>query len=146
MSKNKVYATWSGPYVVVEALGNLVFQIKDLITNLEFPCHAARLHFYSDKCLNVTQELLDYIIAAQQGFEVDRILAHGYDEDTQQYMFLVCWFGFEAEADSWEPAQAIIQDAPKAVENYVRSRRCPAVEHQAILELLKEGSVVHSRR
>ena len=144
VAKTKTYARWSGPYVIIETLGNHVFQLKDLVTKKEFPCHAARLRFYADSSLNVTEELIAYIVSAQQGFEIQRILDYYLGED-DQYYFSVRWFGFEADADTWEPLSVLLVDAPTILKKFVKTRKVSPKDREAIEASIRKGSIMPYR-
>ena len=141
VARTKTYARWSGPYVIIDILGNHVFQLKDLVNNKEFPCHAARLRFYSDSSLNVTEELITYITSAQQGFEISKILDYYLGTD-DEYYFSVRWFGFEADADTWEPLSVLLVDAPTVLKNFVKTKKVSAKDRSAIEAVIRKRSVM----
>lgn len=123
---DKLLTNWKGPYRVTKRYDDLcnVFAVQDLITGQTVDVHATRLKRYHDASLKVTEELKEAILQNQQGFEIECIKVHRYNETMAEWEMLVAWFGFAAEEDTWEPIMALAQDAPNIVRKYIEKQKC----------------------
>jgi hypothetical protein len=60
---------------IVRTKSPWVFEVEDLVTKKLSEIHVSRLHFYADKMLNVTEDLLSQVAHSQEGHEVEKFLA-----------------------------------------------------------------------
>ena len=134
--KSKLEATWKGPFEVIgtacESKGTLVYNVRKLGDTAILPVHASRLaHFASDK-LNVTAELKDW---AQDGEYTIAKLVDFEEGDDEKLHLRVRWMGFEPADDTWEPIEQLIEDQPKMVLKFLKTRKDA---HDAVAGLIKK--------
>ncbi|KAE8996877.1 hypothetical protein PR002_g19194 [Phytophthora rubi] len=116
--KNKLQVTWIGPYRVVRAEAHS-FRVQHLITGEEHDVHASRLKFYADSSLNVTEELLEHVAAQGILLAVDKLKAHRWNAEINDFEVLVSWKGLETIEDSYEPMEGLATDIRVLLGNYV---------------------------
>ena len=94
----KLMATWTGPWRVVGAHHQHVFEIQNIVSGRVQTAHVARLRFYADSQLNVTADVKDvFQHAYNQGqFQMAGIVRVAEAED-RSLIVLVDWVGFEVE-------------------------------------------------
>ena len=69
---NKLMLKWHGPYRITNTHKGYVFSVENLLTKQVKQIHGDRIQFYSDKSLNVTEEILNqfaYDTASRQNRE-----------------------------------------------------------------------------
>jgi hypothetical protein len=91
-----------GPFLVVNHIGN-VYTLKHLLNNRkDFDIHISRLTpFHFDPTVNTPEEVAMH---DEQEFTIESILGHRGDTNRRSTMqFLVKWFGYADEENSWEP-------------------------------------------
>jgi hypothetical protein len=71
--------------MVVKANGPWVFEILNLITGLLKEAHASRLKCWTDKDLDVTEDLLAHAVHNNQGYEVEVFGDARWDEVKKVY-------------------------------------------------------------
>ena len=118
-NKSKIHAKWQGPRRIVSSQNGFVYKVRHLTRDIEEDVHFTRLKLYSEHDLNQTQRLEDFVERTDETwFVIQDILDHKF-EGKACYL-KIRWDGFSAHFDSWEPMEAIGQDAPVTVEEYVR--------------------------
>ena len=117
---------------MLEFLHVNVYTVEDLVSGVEFNAHASRLKYYDDASLNVTEELIEYILDAQAGFEVSRLHSLRFNTVLKQWEILTSWFGFESDADSWEPVSMLLEDCPTLVKKFVKSKKVSVAQRKKL--------------
>ena len=59
---SKLEVMWRGPFQVVAAVGTNVYQVQHIHTKVESTVHAARMQWFSDASLDVSQDLIDQVL------------------------------------------------------------------------------------
>ena len=120
----KLMATWTGPWRVVGANHEHVFDIQNIVTGRVQTAHVARLRFYADSQLNVTADVKDvFQHAFNQGqFQMAGVVRVAEAED-RSLIVLVDWIGFEVEERTWEPLKDIFEAAPEFLVKELRKLR-----------------------
>ncbi|KAE9276605.1 hypothetical protein PR003_g29016 [Phytophthora rubi] len=117
---SKLLVTWVGPYRVVRA-DPYSFCIQHLVTGAEMDVHASRLKFYADDSLEVNEELLEHISAQGIILAVEKLKAHRWNPDIDDYEILVQWKGLEEIEDSYEPLTSLAKDVSALVTAYIEN-------------------------
>ena len=121
---HKLRVTWQGPRRVVRAVSDLVFECEDLISGGSSLIHANRLKLYSDRSLNITEELLETIDNNAPHLQtVEELLELRFNETKAQYEVQVKWVGFEYEEPTWEPLAVLQEDIPALLEKFIQQHR-----------------------
>ena len=60
----------------------------------------------------------DRLKAKEDMYVVEEILNKRYDEESQNYVYLVKWEGFPASENTWEPEESLLKDVPEMVVDY----------------------------
>jgi hypothetical protein len=74
--------------------------------------HSARLIFYHDKSLNVTEDLIEHVAHNQSGFEIDEMNELRKCLVSLIYEVNVSWRGFSITEATWEPLNVLHEDCP----------------------------------
>jgi hypothetical protein len=117
--RNKLRVQWLGPYRVADTVNKWVYVLQDVVTGKRKTVHVDRMRWYADSDLAVTEDLKNQVAYDSQ-FNVDSIV-DWRDTDEGTIELRVRWLGFEANEDSWEPAQRLHQDVPEIVQQYLSS-------------------------
>lgn len=129
--KDKLDAPWVGPYLVVEKENPVVYVIRSLVTGDTTRAHCSQLAKFWPGTLSA--EELKELALPHGEFLVESVLAHRRDAAGQPE-FLVHWFGYSADHDSWtayhdcsnnEQVMAYIAAHPDAAP---RKARAPAAK------------------
>lgn len=94
-----------GPFKVVEKISDLVFRL-DLPPTMEInnSFHISQLEpFNEGQPGQVQQEPPPILVSGEQQYVPERILNGRFNEDTNQYEYLVHWEGYPDSEDTWEP-------------------------------------------
>ncbi|OWZ20109.1 LOW QUALITY PROTEIN: hypothetical protein PHMEG_0005518 [Phytophthora megakarya] len=113
---NKLLVPWVGPYRFVRADAHS-YLVKHLITGAELDVHAARLKFYEDSSLEVSEERLEHISSQGIVLAIEKFNSHRWNETIRD--FEVLWKGLEDIEDSYEPLASLAKDVPILVDQYV---------------------------
>ena len=134
---DKLMVRWLGPFRVVATISAKVYTIEHLLTGQTRDVHSTRLRFYSDKSLNVTQELKEHI--SSQGFDyvVDSFVGLRHNPTTKRYEIRVRWSGFQDIEDSWEGFDAVLNDVPRKVIEFLIAKL--AEDAQLVKQLYKRN-------
>jgi hypothetical protein len=119
-SSQKLFATWRGPFRVIDLMNGYVFQVENIITGKVLEIHGDRIQFYSDNKLNLTEEIKTQFAFDNATFEIERLCDVSINEYTAELQFFVKWKGFSHLENSWEPVSVIAQDAPAAIRNFLQ--------------------------
>ncbi|POM62094.1 hypothetical protein PHPALM_28788 [Phytophthora palmivora] len=106
------------PYRVVRADAHS-FRVQHLITGEKHDVHASRLKFYADSSPNVTEELLEHVVAQGILLAVDKLKSHRWNAEIGDFEVLVAWQGFENIEDSYEPMEGLAVEIRVLLDNYV---------------------------
>ena len=118
---HKLRVTWQGPRRIIRAVSELVFECEDLISGSRSLIHANRLKRYSDRSLNITEELLGTIDNNSPHLQtVEELLQLRFNEENQQYEVRVKWVGFDYEEPTWEPLAVMQEDIPVLLAIYLQ--------------------------
>jgi Integrase core domain/Chromo (CHRromatin Organisation MOdifier) domain len=116
---DKLTLRWRGPYRVLQALSDWVFNVEDLITGKCVDVHSSRLRFYHDASLTLDAELIEHIAHNEKGYPVECLLELKYSREDKRFMALVSWLGFPQEESTWEPLISLHEDVPEKVEAFL---------------------------
>ena len=115
--KDKTKPVWYGPARVEAKTNPRVFTIRDLITDNLYTTHATYLKRYSDRHLELTDEVMAAASYGSSGFVPQAVLSHFTDE-TGVIQLQVLW---EAGDVTTETAVRFKRDAPRIFNRYVKS-------------------------
>ncbi len=119
---NKTKGVWKGPYRVVRAVSDTVWEVQDLVQpDLVKPVHSTRLSFYADSAMEVTHELLEIAQHNDLGFVIDTILE--LKEEDNLFKLKVKWLGLEEEDSTWEMLDAVYEDVAVRVNQFLRTKK-----------------------
>jgi hypothetical protein len=138
----KLHLNWRGPYQIVDARRNYVFEVRNIVNHEVTVVHGDRIKFYSDDQLNVTEELKAQFSYDNATFEIEKISDLGEDKATQELRVLVKWKGFSERENSWEPIKVIWEDAPITIKEFCRENP----KHALMEKLLKEIPIAEKRQ
>ena len=117
---NKLALGWTGPYRVVRAVSDHLFEVQELCPPYEVvERHASRLKFYSEASRGVTQLMEEQARYTKSVFLVDK-LVDIRTRNTNQYEILVFWRGLEDDEATWEPLQNLHEDVPVLLSDFLR--------------------------
>jgi transposase InsO family protein len=116
--KEKLSPKFYGPYRVVGAEHNLVFEVESLVTRERRHVHASFLRRYADKDLEVTDQLKEYCAYTDRGYALEHIVSHRVHHG--QHQLLVQWEDQDITDATWEPLERVFADAPSVVKQYIR--------------------------
>lgn len=120
---SKTECNWYGPVQIIGTTRHdLVYTIKDLVSDRILDVHTSRLQYYDDSSLNVTSALLENIALTGNIYVPARIADIRINPSTRQTDLLVEWYGFETADATWEPFSTISQDVPKLVQEFLSTR------------------------
>jgi hypothetical protein len=114
-SGGKLRARWLGPRRVTAVESHWLFEVEDLISGERAITHSARLKFYHDQSLNVTEDLIKHVAHNQSGFEIDTMNELRKCPVSLVYEVKVSWRGFSTTEATWEPLTALHEDCPWAI-------------------------------
>jgi hypothetical protein len=132
----KLDAFWRGPYRVITAVSNWVYELEDLLTHATITAHASRLRFYADSSLNVDVTLLDQITYDRGDLTYEYFQSHRFDYDSNSWQLYAKWFGFDSVENTWEDAQSCYANSPALVRSYVKTIS-NAADKDALKKLLQ---------
>jgi hypothetical protein len=138
---DKLSVWWRGPFRVVGFVSEFVYKVQSLLDENDIKeTHIARIKFYAEKDMNVSEKLLDQI-AHQRGFyDIGLFKGIRWNKSLLHYEVLVSWKGFSDSEDSWEPCSVIHEDAPDFLKKYLLESSLPGAK-QLLASLYPEGEV-----
>lgn len=114
----KLSLTWLGPKEVTRQRGDVVFDVRDLITGEEIEnVHGDFLCKYSDKKLTLTTEARDLIAYADRKYLVAAFVGHRFLPGGSVQLKTE-WVGFSEP--TFEPLRTMLTDVPTLVDTYVK--------------------------
>jgi hypothetical protein len=119
MPTNKLRTKWMGPFQITNTLNDHVYICKDLIRGQQTAVHAQRMKIYSDKSLDVTEDIKNS--AAYDALSYVDQLVDWRENDQGKLEVRVRWLGFQSDQDTWEPAATLIEDIPLILLRYLKS-------------------------
>ncbi|CEO95672.1 hypothetical protein PBRA_009680 [Plasmodiophora brassicae] len=140
----KLFLKWRGPYRVTDVHSGYVFEVEDIISGDKHVVHGSRLQFYCDKNLNITEELREQIAYDNAKWEIDTISDARMNRE-QTLELLIKWRGFSEDESSWEPAQIIIEDQPRMVQEFIDEHKSHALA-TVLQDMMPQQSNVMNRR
>src|SRR5580692_3729238 len=103
-----------GPFIILK-------QISPVAYKLELPpawtihpvFHASLLTSYKETTEHGTnyQRLPPEMIEDTEEYEVEQVISHHYHGRQKKLQYLICWKGYSAADDTWEPADQVFADA-----------------------------------
>jgi len=121
-ARQKLKARWMGPRRITEVLNNWVYEVEDLVTKRKEKVHAERLKFYSERDLEVTEELRNQIAHNDENFEIEEILDIKYEKEYGRYMIFIKWKNFDSDENTWEFIEEIWETTKEVVKNYLKKK------------------------
>ena len=131
----KLSLRWRGPYRIVLARSDHVFDVEDLLTKHVASVHSSRLRFYHDPSLDVTADIQAHLAHQNLGYEVQDLLALRYDSDSKEFSALVSWLGFDEADHTWEPLLSLHEDIPSVVLHFLAHLPDRALAQRALSAL-----------
>lgn len=124
--QHKLHAVWRGPYRIVRAVTDYVYEVEHLVTNDVTECHIARMKFYADSELDVDVPALKDEITREKSvfsnYDVENFVDHKYDRERMEYVVLVRWHGFSEAENTWESITEIYEQVPATLLKYLREQ------------------------
>ena len=114
-------STWTGPWRVIDASKQHVYQEQNIINGEVSTAHVARIKFYKDSSLGITadiKESFQYLL--NQGLFDMELILEIRRTPAGIYEVHVQWQGFSEEERSWEPLENIFKDAPA----FIKKNNC----------------------
>ena len=82
----------------------------------------ARLKFFCDSSLNVTEDVVNQVAFDGEGYEkIKKIMGCRWNESSSTWELHVAWRGFETSNYTWEPISQLFADVPVLVKRYVQA-------------------------
>ena len=121
---SKLQVTWKGPWRIIRAVSDMVFECEDLISGKYSLFHANRLKPYADRSLNISEDLLDTIQHNDPHLQkVANILNLLFNPLLERYEVQVQWQGFDYEDPTWEPFFTMNEDIRDMLEEFMQSHQ-----------------------
>jgi Chromo (CHRromatin Organisation MOdifier) domain len=111
-----------GPKRVHKVLSNWEFEIEDLITKKIERIHASHLKFFSERDLEITEEMRNQIAHNEDTFEINEIQDIRYKKDYDQYQLFINWKGFSEEENTWEFLEDLWEMSREYIKRYLEHR------------------------
>jgi transposase InsO family protein len=148
--RGKAVVVWQGPLVVAAQKSPWLFVVvtmtmapQNLAVTQESAedVHVTRIRRFSDKHLNVTQELVDLARADAAATYIDEILDFKPKNlalrNWSQLKLKVSWLGFEPADSTWEPIEQLFEDARVIVKRFLKQGKGPnALLNHAFKQLM----------
>jgi hypothetical protein len=124
----KLLPKWMGPFVITTKVNEVAYQLS-LPDHLKWHnvFHVSLLQEYKDGG-RVQPPPIPDVINGELEYEVERVLLHRVVGRRME--FLVKWLGYSQEHNSWEPAEAILDNCQPLVSEYW-TRKAKAKKGQA---------------
>jgi transposase InsO family protein len=142
---NKLTAIWRGPYRVLRAFNNYVYEVEHLVTDEVFDVHVSRLRFYADSYLDLPVALMDELQAETSlnyEYTISQVLEHEYDQYDEEYKLKIQWDGFSELETTWEPLVQLFADQPKLIQQYIDTLPSSDI-HKSALQRAVDTSNLH---
>lgn len=119
-SKNKLQFIWRGPFRILNALSDYIFEIGQITKDSTHTVHCSRLKYFHDLGLNLSPELLQHINNQEFVYKIERIVNFRWNTSSKRWEFEILWQGFPGE-NSWEPFLTLLQDVPEILCAYLHT-------------------------
>lgn len=142
--RNKLNCVWKGPMQIVKSENEWVFQVRDMLTEHRELVHCTRMRFYSDKHLELTEDLKKQMAHDQEVFVVEGFTDLKYVAESKRFELLTKWQGLSEADNSWEPLSYIAGRMPDLVRRFLevfstKSRQAAVLVGKAMLALREGG-------
>ena len=119
---SKLHVVWRGPFKVVGTKNDRVYIIAALDQQQQRTeeVHVRRLRRYTERMINVTEDLQQQVNFDDESFNVDCFLGYRRVRDERDFLIQVRWIGFNEAWDTWEPIGQLKADVPQLVQRYVQ--------------------------
>jgi hypothetical protein len=111
---------WRGPYRIIAAQNNYVFEVENIIDKKSQIVHGDRVRFYEEGTLNITEEIKAQFAHDNFSYEVKDFIGVRIQPETGRVQLLVEWKGFASQDNSWEYLEMLCTDVPVLVAKYAR--------------------------
>ena len=134
---DKLSVRWIGPMQVTKIIDNWTSEVQELVHGKKTTRHSAMLKKYVDSELQVTSQLRQQLEHDDcVSYKVEKIL-NWRQEMGKHVELLIRWLGFDAENDSWEPLQVMMEDIPEKVKKFRDDHRFDE-QVEPLIEAIKE--------
>ena len=103
-------------------MSNHVYKLKHPLTKKIKVAHVCRMSLYEEIKLNKVVRDQMWHDGGKHMFDVEKIVDSRKNDDESE-SFLIKWLGFEDSDNTWESAEAMIEDIPELVRKFRKTRR-----------------------
>lgn len=129
LRSNKIRVKWQGPMVVVNTVTKWIVEVQFIGPQNKddepLEIHVNRLRRYSDKYLNVTEDLIESANEDAGNMVPLRIISHRFEKKNRkaQLLFQIEWRGYPDEEDfTWEIARQFAEDCRIMSKKYIEKQ------------------------
>jgi hypothetical protein len=119
----KLFLKWRGPYRIVDSEDNYIFEVENILDSTKKWVHGDRVRFYSDKSLNLTEEIRQQFAHDADRYQIEQLKDCRKNPVTSEIEILVSWKGFSDTEDSWEPLRNLFEDVRARIEAFAAKLR-----------------------
>jgi hypothetical protein len=119
----KLFLKWRGPYRIVGTEDHYIFEVENILDSTKKWVHGDRVRFYSDKGLNLTEEIRQQFAHDAERYQIETLKNVRKNPGTNELEILVSWKGFSDTEDSWEPLRNLFEDVRARVEAFASKLR-----------------------
>lgn len=109
---------WTGPYRVIGYMSDYIFEVEDILSKKSEELHGRRLKCFRNKSFQVTEEVRNHL-----SYQRDELLVVKEFEDIRNndgsIEILFHWRGFPAEEAEWTSLEALQEDVPVLIKEYL---------------------------
>jgi hypothetical protein len=136
--RSKIAVRWKGPFKILEKRGNHTFVLQDPLSGDQMDAHSSHMLLY-DLNRELRKEEKDQLSFGKMGeyFEVEEIKDIAFNQDDQQYKFLVAWKGYSSTEDTWEGMPGLLEDIPVMLYKYLKKLKRIPICRKALKVFLK---------
>ena len=103
--------------------------------------HAARMKFYSDSSLNVTEKLIEQVAHDDTGYIIEELLDIRKNGDS--FDVHVRWLGFSSLDDTWEDVFGLAHQVPKMLMKFLMNRKKVSADvSKRVKSALRKGGML----
>ena len=110
---------WIGPYRITNTHKGYVFSVENLLTKQVKQIHGDRIQFYSDKSLNVTEEILNQFAYDTASRQIEKIVDAKINSTKTDIEFLIKWRVFDNIENSWCSGFSVRSENPRAIQHFL---------------------------